>query len=168
MKIISTLLACTLVLWTQTVSATSNYEYGDNEYVTIMQGMSPDGKYAITTHGKGELGDDDFHVYLTGAAAGRKIGPLTEVSDFLNTDAAKYAARWSADSQQVEISYLIDRHEPLQVISYRIAKGRAFRITGPKAASKEQEAYWRKYCLEAEGRYEKTFGTPKARKPAGG
>lgn len=171
MKIISTLLACTLVLWTQTALATSNYEYGDDEYVTVMKGTSPDGKYAITTHGKGELGDDGFHVYLTDAAAGKKIGPLTEVNEFLDTDAARYAARWSADSQQVEISYLIGRHDPLQVISYRIAKGRAFRITGPKAANKEQGAYWDKYCgLDAESRphHEKTFGTPKAGKPAGG
>ena len=30
-KIISTILACTLVLWAQIASATSNYEYGDDE-----------------------------------------------------------------------------------------------------------------------------------------
>ena len=123
MKILSAFLACTLVLWTQTALATSNYEYGDDEYVTVVQGTSPDGKYAITTHGKGELGADEFHVYLTDAAAGKTIGPLTEIEEYLDTDAHRYAARWSADSQQVEITYLIGRHDPLQVTSYRIAKG---------------------------------------------
>ncbi|HMF80891.1 MAG TPA: hypothetical protein VK562_05760 [Candidatus Acidoferrum sp.] len=31
--------------------ATSNYEYGPDEYVTIANGISPDGRYAITAHG---------------------------------------------------------------------------------------------------------------------
>ena len=170
MKIIPTILACTFVLWAQIALATSNYEYGDDEYVTVMQGTSPDGKYAITTHGKGELGTDDFHVFLTDAVTGKKIGPLTEVVEYLDTDAHRYAARWAADSQQVEITYLIGRQDPLQVVSYRIAKRRAFRTTGPKAANKEQEAYWENRCgLEAERHPErlKTFGTPKAGKPAG-
>ncbi len=60
---------------------------------------------------------------------------------------------------------------PLQVTAYRIAKGRAFLLTGPKAANKEQGAYWDKHCgLEAEDHPEKlkTFGTPKAGKHAGG
>jgi len=37
------------------VLATANYEYGPDEYDTIANGISPDGKYAITAHGGGEL-----------------------------------------------------------------------------------------------------------------
>src|SRR6185312_13398339 len=55
------------------IRATSNYEYGPDEYVTITNGISPDGKIAITAHGSGELGDDNFHLYLTDAATGKKI-----------------------------------------------------------------------------------------------
>ena len=51
--------------------ATSNYEYGPDEYVTIAKGFSPDGKYAITAHGEGELGDENFHLFLTDAVAGK-------------------------------------------------------------------------------------------------
>jgi hypothetical protein len=58
------------------VRATSNYEYGPDEYVTIANSISPDGKIAITTHGSGELGDEDFYLYLTDVGTGKKIGPL--------------------------------------------------------------------------------------------
>ena len=54
------------------VLATSNYEYGTDEYVTIAKGISPNGKYAITAHGEGELGDENFHLFLTDAVAGRE------------------------------------------------------------------------------------------------
>ncbi|MEA3164254.1 MAG: hypothetical protein QOE88_2072 [Verrucomicrobiota bacterium] len=33
--------------------ATSNYEYQPGEFVTIANGESPDGRYAIATHGGG-------------------------------------------------------------------------------------------------------------------
>jgi hypothetical protein len=54
--------------------ATSNYEYGPDEYVTVSNGISPDAKFAITAHGEGEYGDDNFHIYLTDAVTGKKIG----------------------------------------------------------------------------------------------
>ena len=57
------------------VRATWNYEYGPDEYVTVAKGISPDRKIAITAHGSGELGDENFHLYLTDAGTGKKIGP---------------------------------------------------------------------------------------------
>src|SRR6184192_2973159 len=60
--------------------ATWNYEYGPDEYVTVAKGISPDGKIAITAHGSGELGDEHFHLYLTDAGTGKKIGPLKAIS----------------------------------------------------------------------------------------
>ena len=55
--------------------ATSNYEYGTDEYVTVASGISPDGKFAITAHGTGYLGYDNFHLYLTDAITGKMIAP---------------------------------------------------------------------------------------------
>jgi len=73
--------------------ATSNYEYGPDEYVTVSNGMSPDGKFAITAHGGGELGYDDFRLYLTDAITGKKVDPLQEVAGTLDTGADAFAAK---------------------------------------------------------------------------
>ena len=80
--------------------ATSNYEYGPDEYVTISTGISPDGKYAITAHGSGELGDDNFHLFLTDAISGKRIGPLEEIVETLDTGAGAFAAKWSEKSSR--------------------------------------------------------------------
>ena len=119
-----------LLLPVISVRATSNYEYGPDEYVTVTQGISPDGKIAITAHGSGELGDEHFHLYLTDAGTGKKIGPLEEIKDTLDTGADAFYAKWSANSTEVAIRYRIDRREALEV-RYRIGNGRAFLIKGP-------------------------------------
>ena len=110
--------------------ATSNYQYRPDEYVTIAKGISPNGKYAITAHGEGELGCDNFHIFLTDAVTGKKIGPLEEIVETLDTGADAFCAKWSKDSQQVVIIYRVDRHAPLKAVSYHIANGRARLIKG--------------------------------------
>jgi len=152
---------CGLFLHAGVALATSNYEYGADEYVTIEKGMSPDGKYAITAHGGGDDGYDHFHIYLTNAVSGKKIGPLEEIGQFLDTGADAYCAKWSKDSQQVTIIYRIDRHEPLKVFSYHIGNGRATLIKGPVDATKEQTDYWAKQCGGQTAPSEKVFGHPK-------
>ena len=104
-----------LYIWSILVSAasavaTSNYNYGRDEYVTIANGISPDGKYAITAHGEGDLGYDNFHIFLTDTETGKKIGPLEEIVKTLDTGAGAFCAQWSQDSQKVVIVYRIDRH----------------------------------------------------------
>lgn len=99
--------------------AASNYQYGPDKYVTIAKGISPNGKYAITAHGEGDLGYDNFHIFLTDAVSG-KIGPLTEILDTLDTGAGAFCAKWSRDSERVVIIYRVDRHAPLKAVSYRI------------------------------------------------
>jgi hypothetical protein len=111
--------------------ATSNYEYGPAEYVTVANGISPDGKYAITAHGGGELGYDNFHLYLTDAITGKNIGPLQEIVETLDTAAYAFSAKWSSDSQRVIVIYRVDRHAPLKAVSYRVAGRRARSIKGP-------------------------------------
>ncbi len=63
--------------------ATSNYDYKPGEYVTVSGGKSPDGRYLIAAHGEGELGYDNWHVYLMDAVTGKRIGPLEEIKDLV-------------------------------------------------------------------------------------
>jgi hypothetical protein len=112
------------------VFATSNQEYGPNEYAVIDGGLSPDRKHSIAAHGGGELGYGNFHIYLMNAVTGKKIGPLEEIKETLDTGADAFYAKWSSDSKEVAIRYRIDRHEALEV-RYRIDKGRAYLIKGP-------------------------------------
>lgn len=112
------------------VLATSNREYGPNEYAVVDGGLSPDRKYSIAAHGGGELGYDNFHIYLMNAVTGKKIGPLEEIKDTLDTGADAFYAKWSPNSTEVAIRYRIDRREALEV-RYRIANGRAYLIKGP-------------------------------------
>lgn len=110
--------------------ATSNQEYGPNEYAVIDGGLSPDRRHSIAAHGEGELGYGNFHIYLMNAVTGKKIGPLEEIKDNLDTGADAFYAKWSRDSKEVAIRYRIDRREALEV-RYRIDKGRASLIRGP-------------------------------------
>jgi hypothetical protein len=112
------------------VLATSNREYGPNEYAVVDGGLSPDRKYSIAAHGGGELGYDNFHIYLMNAVTGIKIGPLEEIKDTLDTGADAFYAKWSSNSTEVTIRYRIDRREFLEV-RYRIAKDRAYLLKGP-------------------------------------
>lgn len=157
------LFASILLLPVVSLRATSNYEYGPDEYVTVANGISPDGKIAITAHGEGQLGDENFHLYLTDATTGKKIGPLEEITEFLDTAAPAFAAKWSDDGQQVTIVWRVDRHEPLKAISYRISGSRAEKITGPFNV-KDGDALEKFFIKECAGDNEKpspkVFGKP--------
>jgi hypothetical protein len=119
-----------VILLSHSAYATSNYNYKPGEYVVIVDGRSPDGRYAIASHGDGEYGYDNFHLYLMDAMTGKNIGPLEEIKDTLDTGAGAFYAKWSADSKQVSITYRVDRHVAVMV-RYRIANRRAYRINGP-------------------------------------
>jgi len=152
----------TLLLPVISALATWNYEYGPDEYVTIANGISPDGKIAVTAHGSGELGYDNFHLYLTDAVTGKKIGPLEEIKEFLDTGAGAFGAQWSKDSQQVTIVWRVDRHEPLKAISYRINGRRAEKIKGPFNV-RDGDALEKFFIKECSGNGKpspKIFGTP--------
>lgn len=111
-------------------NATANYAYKKSEYVTIGRGMAPSGKYSIAAHGDGELGYDNFHLYLMAEPGHRRIGPLEEVKDILDTAASAFSASWSPDSRFVGITHRADRRvEALHI--YRIGKARAFPIATP-------------------------------------
>jgi hypothetical protein len=124
--------AATIVLFSFTwflhsARATANYTYKPDEFVVIDGGRSPDGQYAIAAHGDGELGYDNFHLYLMDGKTGKKIGPLEEIKDVLDTATDAFGARWSADSSRVSIQYRVDRHVSATV-RYRIAHRRAYPV----------------------------------------
>jgi len=151
-QVMQAIMLCTIMLFTTAASATSNHQYGPDEYVTVPKGISPDGQYAITAHGGGDLGYDNFHIYLTNAMTGKKIGPLEEIKDVLDTGADAYSAKWSNDSQQVVIVYRVDRHAPLKAVFYHIAKGRATPIKGPINLKDGDElvTYWGAQCSNSQ------------------
>jgi hypothetical protein len=152
-----------LLLPVTSVLATWNYEYGPDEYVTIAKGISPDGKIAITAHGSGDLGDENFHLYLVNAGTGKKIGPLEEIEYFLDTAAGAFLADWSNDGHEVTVVWRVDRHEPLKAISYRITARRAEKIKGPFNV-KDGDALEKVFVKECAGDGKpspKIFGTPR-------
>jgi hypothetical protein len=122
--------------------ATSDYYYKPDEYVAIKHGRSPDGAWSIAAHGPGKDGSgDEFKVYLMDGKTGKKIGPLTEITDVSYTDTAPgaYHAAWSADSQFVTISYRSDRHT-ICLVKYKIGDRRATKVLGPKPATDREAA----------------------------
>jgi hypothetical protein len=153
-----------LLLVSTAALATFNYDYGADEYVAISNGISPDRKLAITTHGEGEMGYEKFHVYLFDAVTGRKIGPLEEIGETLDTGAGAFGAKWARDSSEVTIVYRVDRHAPLKSMTYRLANGRATPLTKKPVNVRDAALikFWGDYCSDSKPPA-KTFGTPKGR-----
>jgi hypothetical protein len=160
---IAVLAAAMLALSSSAAFATSNYDYGADEYVTINNGVSPDRKFAITAHGEGEMGYDHFHLYLFDATTSKRIGPLEEIVDTLDTGAGAFAAKWATDSSEVAIIYRISRHAPQKVMAYRLRNRRAIPVTKEPIDVKpwDYDAPLVKFWRESKSP-NKTFGTPKA------
>jgi hypothetical protein len=117
-------------LATLTARATEEYTYKPNEYALIARGMAPNGKYSVTSHGNGDGGYDHFHIYLMAEPGHKKIGPLEEIKDILDTAPTAYTALWSSDSGHVVIDYRSDRHVGT-LMMYAIRNHRAYPLTGP-------------------------------------
>ena len=130
MRTIMILCGMALVCLTAAVYATDNYEYKRGEYALINAGMAPNLRYSIRANGSGELGYDNFHLYLMAEPYAKKIGPLTEIDEILDTGPQAYRARWSPDSTHVALTYRTDRHF-INLLLYRIQKGRAFPVSRP-------------------------------------
>ena len=127
--------------------ATSNYDYKKDEYVTISNGVSPDRRFSIKAHGEGDLGYNNFHLYLFDETNKKRIGPLTEIADTLDTGAEAFAARWSEDSKTVMIIYRVDRHAPLKSMTYTLARNRALPNTRKPidVTSPSLQEHWIRY-----------------------
>jgi hypothetical protein len=112
--------------------ATSNHGYGTDEYAIIRDGLAPNEQMSLASHGEGELGDGDFHLWMMAEPAHRKIMALPDVSSDNNLDTAPdaYHAFWSKDSHHVAVAFRSSRHE-IALNLYAIEGGRAHSLRGP-------------------------------------
>ena len=141
----------------------SVYHAGSGACVSVIQGPPRGGECAPTGHGEGDNGYDHFHIYLTDAVSGKKIGALEEIVDALDTGADAFCAKWSNDSKTVTIIYRVDqlnRYLPLRAVSYRISERAAHRQKGPfKVRGSELFAYYQDSQHETKPS-PKVFGAP--------
>jgi hypothetical protein len=109
--------------------ATDTHDYVRGEYAIIRDGLSPDRQKSLATHGDGEGGSENFHVWLMAEPAHRKIATLDGIGSNNNLDTGPdaYHAFWSADSRHVAVWFRSDRHAAV----YNIEGRHAYPITGP-------------------------------------
>ena len=121
-----------LALAVSPACATDSHEYARDEYAIIGDGLAPSKRLSLASHGEGEFGDGNFHVWLMAEPAHRRIMPLADISSDNNLDTGPnaYHARWSADSRHVAVSFRRERHA-LQLNIYRIEGRRAHPVAGP-------------------------------------
>src|SRR5882757_7455485 len=131
-RILSAAVAIFLVLVVSPAGATDNHEYAKDEYAIISDGLAPNKRLSLASHGEGEFGDTNFHVWLMAEPTHRRIMALADISSDNNLDTGPnaYDARWSADSRRVAVSFRRDRHA-LQLNIYNIRGRRAHLISGP-------------------------------------
>jgi len=111
--------------------ATSNHEYAKGEYGIIRHGLAPNKQLSLAAHGEGELGGDNFDVWLMAEPAHRKIVALDSIADHnLDTDPDAYHAFWANDSRHVAVAFRSSRHE-VTLNLYRVEGRHAHLIKGP-------------------------------------
>ncbi len=112
------------------VRATDSHDYAKDEYAIIRDGLSPDKQKSLASHGDGDGGRENFHVWLMAEPAHRRIAPLADIPGRLDTGPGAYYAFWSADSRSVAVTFRSDRHI-VELNLYRIEGRRAQAIRGP-------------------------------------
>jgi hypothetical protein len=112
--------------------ATSSYDYKKGEYAVISDGLAPNKRLSLASHGDGDQGDRNFHVWLMAEPSHRRIMTLDDISSSNNLDTGPgaYYAIWSVDSRRVAVSFRSDRHV-VQLNIYEIAGDRARLTSGP-------------------------------------
>lgn len=131
-RIILTVLAAAITLGLTPACATDEHTYGKDEYAVIRDGLSPDKKMSLASHGDGEGGDENFHVWLMAEPAHRKLVRLDDIGSGNNLDTGPnaYRATWAPDSRHVAVNFRSDRHV-LELNLYSVENGRAYPISGP-------------------------------------
>ena len=126
--ILAALLACAIA----PASATDSHDYAKDEYAIIRDGLAPDKHVSLASHGDGEGGSDNFHVWLMAEPAHRKIAPLDDIgsSNHLDTGPGAYYAFWSPDSRRVAVTFRSNRHV-VELNLYHVENRRAHLILGP-------------------------------------
>ncbi len=121
--------------------ATAVYEYKPGEHVIVDQGQAPNNKLSIAAHGEGEMGSDNFHLYLMAEPAHKVIAPLDSIDFECNSGFRPHGVSRTlvARSGHVAIMFRFDRHY-LAMHLYEIGNGRPESVGGPdllQAVNKE-------------------------------
>ncbi|THD45123.1 MAG: hypothetical protein E8A46_29380 [Bradyrhizobium sp.] len=128
-RAISTVLAALLACGTTPARATDSHDYARDEYAVIRDGLAPDKHLSQASHGDGEGGNENFHVWLMAEPAHRRIARLADIGPVLDTGPNAYYAFWSADSRHVVITFRSDRHM-VELNLYHIENRRAHLMLG--------------------------------------
>jgi hypothetical protein len=110
--------------------ATSEHDYARDEFAIIRDGLAPNKQVSLASHGDGDGGRENFHVWLMAEPAHRKIVALDDIGGRLDTGPDAYYAFWSADSRHVAVTFRSDRHV-VELNLYHIENRRAHLISGP-------------------------------------
>jgi hypothetical protein len=112
--------------------ATAVHAYKKNEYPVIVAGAAPNKQLSITSHGGGELGDINFHLYLTAEPAHKIIATVPSVGphDILDSAPGAFYAAWSADSRHVAVQFRGGRHVDAMRL-YEIRDRQPHLLSGP-------------------------------------
>jgi hypothetical protein len=124
--ILAALFACAMA----PARATDEHQYAKGEYAIIRDGLAPDKHKSLASHGDGDGGSDNFHVWLMAEPAHRKLVALDDIDARLDSGPNAYYAFWSKDSRGVAVTYRSDRHI-VELNLYRIEGRRAHPILGP-------------------------------------
>lgn len=91
--------------------ATPVHTFGEGEYLVIRNGLSPDRSHSIAAHGSGEMGGDDFRLYLMAEPAHGVLDPLAGIGGdaTFDTDPEAFRASWSPDSRYVAVHFRFAR-----------------------------------------------------------
>jgi hypothetical protein len=131
-RIILTVFSALLALAVVPARATDEHTYGKDEYGIIRDGLSPDKKMSLASHGDGEGGNENFHVWLMAEPLHRRLVRLDDIGSGNNLDTGPnaYRAVWAPDSRHVAVNFRSDRHV-LELNLYAVENGRAHPVSGP-------------------------------------
>ena len=131
-RVILSVLAALLALSLTPARATDEHTYAKDEYGIIRDGLSPDKKMSLASHGDGEGSDENFHVWLMAEPMHRKLVRLDGIGSGNNLDTGPnaYRAVWTSDSRHVAVNFRSDRHV-LELNLYSVENGRTRLVSGP-------------------------------------
>jgi hypothetical protein len=126
------LLAALFPLALAPAHATSEHDYAKGEYAIIRDGLAPNKQVSLASHGEGDGGQSNFHVWLMAEPRHRQLVALDQIGSDNNLDSAPdaYHAFWSENARFVAVAFRSSRHE-IQLNLYRVGDNSAFLIKGP-------------------------------------
>jgi|SRR5882757_502648 len=130
-RIILAVLAAIITLGLTPARATDEHTYGKDEYAIIRDGLAPNKRVSLASHGDGEGGNENFHVWLMAEPLHRKLVRLDDIGSGNNLDTGPnaYRAAWAPDSRHVAVNFRSDRHV-LELNLYSVENGRAHLVSG--------------------------------------